>query len=71
MIKMTKTLIKQGDYVNGHRVEMVEMVDGEPHYLIAYFDWGANKPQSLSLPEHMVRDYVTAEDFEKAKRYER
>ena len=52
-------------------IEMVEMVDGEPHYLIAYFDWGANKPQSLSLPEHMVRDYVTAEDFEKAKRYER
>ena len=68
MIKMTKTLIKQGDYVNGHRVEMVEMVDGEPHYLIAYFDWGVNKPQSLSLPEHMVRDYVSAEDFEKVRK---
>lgn len=61
-------MIKQGDYVNGQKVEMVEIVDGEPHYLIAYFDWGANKQQSLSLPEHMVRDHVTAECFESIKR---
>lgn len=60
--------IKQGDYVNGHRVEMVEIMNGEPHHLIAYFDWGANKPQSLWLPEHLVTSVVSAEDFEKIKR---
>ena len=65
---MTKTLIKQGDYVNGHRVERVEVINKEPHYLIAYFDWGVNKPQSLSLPDHLVRDYVSAEDFEKVRK---
>lgn len=57
--------IKQGDYVNGHRVEMVEIMNGEPHHLIAYFDWEANKPQSRWLPEHLVTDVVTAEDFDK------
>lgn len=30
--------------------------------------YGSNKPQSLSLPEHMVRDYMTAECFESIKR---
>ena len=35
--------IKEGDYVNGCRVEMVEVINKEPHYLIAYFDWGAKK----------------------------
>lgn len=62
---------KQGDYINGHRVEMVETMNGEPHYLIAYFDWGANKPQSLWLPEHLVTSYVLAEDFERVQRQRR
>ncbi len=35
--------IKQGDYVNGYKVEMVEVINKEPHYLIAYFDWGCEK----------------------------
>lgn len=58
-------IIKQCDYVNGCRVEKVETLNGEPHYLIAYFDWGANKPQSRWLPEHLVKSYVSAEDFDK------
>lgn len=60
--------IKKGDYVNGSRVEEVKVIDGELHCLIAYFDWGANKPQSRWLPEHLVTGVVTAEDFEKIKR---
>ena len=64
---MLKTLIKQGDYVNGYKVEMVEVINKEPHYLIAYFDWGAQKPQSRWLPEHLVNSFVSAEDFERAK----
>lgn len=56
---------KIGDYVNGYRVEMVETLNGEPHYLIAYFDWGVQKPQSRWLPEHLVMSVVFAEDFEK------
>lgn len=60
--------IKKGDYVNGSRVEEVKVIDGEPHYLIAYFDWGANKPQSLWMPEHLVTYVVSANDFEKIKR---
>lgn len=57
--------IKQGDYVNGHKVEMVETMNGEPHYLIAYFDWGVQKPQSRWLPEHLVTSVVLANDFER------
>lgn len=59
--------IKQGDYVNGYKVEMVEVINKEPHYLIAYFVGGAQKPQSRWLPEHLVSSYVSAEDFERAK----
>ena len=58
---------KRGDYVNGYKVEMVEVINKEPHYLIAYFDWGAQRPQSRWLPEHLVSSYVSAEDFERAK----
>ncbi|WP_146211909.1 hypothetical protein [Dielma fastidiosa] len=59
--------IKQGDYVNGSKVEDIKEIDSEPHYLVAYFDWGAKKPQSRWLPEHLVTSYVSAEDFEKVK----
>lgn len=59
--------IKQGDYVNGCRVEMVEVINKEPHYLIAYFDWGVKKPQSRWLPDHLVTSYVSAENFERVK----
>lgn len=55
--------IKQGDYVNGNKVEEIKEIDGEPHYLIAYFDWGAKKPQSRWLPDHLITCYVSAEDF--------
>ena len=62
--------VKQGDYVNGHKVEKVEVINKEPHYLIAYFDWGAKKPQSRLLPEHLVNSYVSAEGFQKAEQRE-
>ena len=63
-------MIKQGDYVNGYKVEKVEIINKEPHYLIAYFDWGVKKPQSRWLPEHLVSSYVSAEDFKKAEQRE-
>lgn len=63
--------IKKGDYVNGSRVEEIKEIDGEPHYLIAYFDWGVQKPQSRWLPEHLVTDVVTAEDFERVQHQRR
>lgn len=62
-IRVKAMMIKLYDYVNGSRVEEIKVIDGEPHYLIVYFDWGAKKPQSRWLPEHLVKSHVSAEDF--------
>lgn len=63
--------IKQGDYVNGSKVEDIKEIDGEPHYLIAYFDWEAQKPQSRWVPEHLVMCHVFSECFRKVQRHRR
>lgn len=56
-------MIKQGDYINGMRVEETIKVNGEMHYLITYFCRKNQKPQSILLPYHKVNTYVSKEQF--------
>lgn len=57
--------IKEGDYINGYRVEQVLRNSKPKRYLVTYFCQFYQKPQSKRLTDDDVVTYMSKGDFNK------
>ena len=57
--------IKEGDYINGYKVEQVLRRSNPISYLVTYFCPFYQKPQSKQLTDDDVVTYMSKGDFNK------
>ena len=57
--------IKEGDYINGYKVELVLRRSNPISYLVTYFCPFYQKPQSEQLTDDDVVAYMSKGDFNK------
>lgn len=57
--------IKEGDYINGYKVERVLNNSKPKRYLVTYFCPMYQKPQSKQLTDDDVVTYMSKGDFNK------
>lgn len=61
--------IKEGDYINGYKVERVLNNSKPKRYLVTYFCPFCQKPQSKQLTDDDVVTYMSKVDFNKMCKY--